>query len=311
MITTPPQGYKISTHAPHARRDYAKTLCDVSHYVFLLTRLMRGATFSIRLLLAPYSSFLLTRLMRGATITPFCITKHCLISTHAPHARRDNWLQKNTMPSLHFYSRASCEARRQCRNGAILFDHFYSRASCEARHLIYGNDLVFINFYSRASCEARRKITVTPAQGTTFLLTRLMRGATLPEYQLKRNPPISTHAPHARRDVYIHAIAEPGEFLLTRLMRGATKPWAIEDLLELISTHAPHARRDFTMDRHVHVGFHFYSRASCEARRDKQLHWRHTDNFYSRASCEARPGFSHPHDFKKQFLLTRLMRGAT
>ena len=56
----------ISTHAPHARRD-KMIICDIMCLnVFLLTRLMRGATKALK----TARSFL-------------------RISTHAPHARRD------------------------------------------------------------------------------------------------------------------------------------------------------------------------------------------------------------------------------
>ena len=59
----------ISTHAPHARRDY-----------FLISRPLKGEI------------FLLTRLMRGATSEPNMVNVGANISTHAPHARRDLYI---------------------------------------------------------------------------------------------------------------------------------------------------------------------------------------------------------------------------
>ena len=71
-----------------------------------------------------------------------------------------------------------------------------------------------------------------------------MRGATVATDGADLSLTISTHAPHARRDVAITA-----------------KTPAIT-----ISTHAPHARRDDYVERLVVEKIHFYSRASCEAR---------------------------------------------
>ena len=122
----------------------------------------------------------------------------------------------------------------------------------------------------------------------TFLLTHLMRGAT----------------------VYSFSWRYSFEFLLTHLMRGATHrvPQLIlrsnfysrtscearrySDLcvfsLVAISTHAPHARRDaFGISKKYHV-VHFYSRTSCEARRQLWFDTAAHGNFYSRTSCEAR-----------------------
>ena len=120
--------WKISTHAPHARRDllnfyrcgksreisthapHALLVDEGDAITFQLTRLMRGATHSGQTLSAKYS-FQLTCLLRGATISDFFLLQSWLfqltrpmrgatipaemeggfidISTHAPHARRD------------------------------------------------------------------------------------------------------------------------------------------------------------------------------------------------------------------------------
>ena len=123
--------FVISTHTPLARRDCPDSAANVHPYLFLLTRLLRGVTAAVFLLLC-FRKFLLTRLLRGVTrrLSPcfhplsFLLTRllrgvtcwllRCgriqIISTHTPLARRDRphiilkFLRKN------FYSHASCEA---------------------------------------------------------------------------------------------------------------------------------------------------------------------------------------------------------
>ena len=78
-------------------------------------------------------------------------------------------------------------------------------------------------------------------------------------------------------------------FLLTRLLRGATDYRYKPSIVTGISTHAPLARRDLCVARYEHTYQHFYSRASCEARR-----------IFSAITLNL-----------LTFLLTRLLRGAT
>ena len=57
--------------------------------------------------------------------------------------------------------------------------------------------------------------------------------------------PISTHTPHARRDLcQINQNRRAIQFQLTRLMRGVTVHDLGNVLVLHISTHTPHARRD-------------------------------------------------------------------
>ena len=157
----------------------------------------------------------------------------------------------------------------------VRFYDFYSHASCEARHTRQSQAFNAADFYSHASCEARqtscsffcldqRISTHTPLarrdpdflnsllSGTSFLLTRLLRGATEKNDDVAKRNFISTHTPLARRDpTASRAIMQNLKFLLTRLLRGATD--------------RPVCRR--TDERH------FYSHASCEARQP----W-HPDN---------------------------------
>ena len=120
---------------------------------------------------------------------------------------------------------------------------------------------------------------------------------------------ISTHTPHARRDLKSQPHKRIAQFLLTRLMRGVTgqpqhdnlpilisthtpharrdRPVALLSTTPMISTHTPHARRDPQRQR-----FPVYCQISTHtphARRDS--HTPSSDvsvcNFYSHASCEA------------------------
>ena len=77
-----------------------------------------------------------------------------------------------------------------------------------------------------------------------FQLTRLMRGVTAEMTAFKSEISISTHTPHARRDL-----------LITRLKSSAVS----------ISTHTPHARRDCVLDEILAAHDDFNSHASCEA----------------------------------------------
>ena len=125
-------------------------------------------------------------------------------------------------------------------------------------------------------------------------------------------PKISTPTPLSRRDdwqrrdwahswhFYSHASCEARPphsldlssafpFLLPRLLRGATTKHNLSAKRLRISTHAPLARRDMPALFCIQSYMDFYSRASYEAR---QLRRQRSKS-------------------AKQFLLTRLMRGAT
>ena len=236
---------------------------------FLLTRLLRGATRAepyhiSHILISTHtplarrdthwphgisiqSSFLLTRLLRGATVARYIMKKHLGISTHTPLARRDHLKLCSNLHLLHFYSHASCEARRST---GLLSSSIQS--------------------ISTHTPLARRDngTTVIVMDVSRFLLTRLLRGATAIFFQFISPEHISTHTPLARRDFleaflccltvhfyshascearpksvnfpssvinfYSHASCEARlqknaklqterKFLLTRLLRGATE----------------------------------------------------------------------------------------
>ena len=62
----------ISTHTPHARRDYGHDSRIGNVLEFQLTRLMRGVTEHI-VFFTKFRQFQLTRLMRGVTECIICI----------------------------------------------------------------------------------------------------------------------------------------------------------------------------------------------------------------------------------------------
>ena len=143
-------------------------------------------------------------------------------------------------------------------------------------------------FYSHASCEARLNFLRFPLLGLVFLLTRLLRGATLfyvcpavsAEFLLTRL---------LRGATQLHAAgARARKFLLTRLLRGATtvgrdKIKSIPFLLTRLLRGATSITETAVNDTR-----HFYSHASCEARRKRRICDQLLGNFYSHASCEAR-----------------------
>ena len=101
-----------------------------------------------------------------------------IISTHAPHARRGRNNGLNAAVNINFYSRASCEARRNRTSNRIRQRNFYSRASCEARlsealELIAATRFLLTRLMRGAAAGGNRTVKTTMG----FLLTRLMRGA--------------------------------------------------------------------------------------------------------------------------------------
>ena len=101
----------ISTHTPLARRDLNLLFHDLINFLFLLTRLLRGATTTFHVKFSTTIQFLLTRLLRGATAAG----------------------STTSFETLYFYSHASCEARLILIDVKRVTINFYSHASCEAR----------------------------------------------------------------------------------------------------------------------------------------------------------------------------------
>ena len=105
------------------------------------------------------------------------ILRH-IISTHTPHARRDDRLTGNK--NAYSISTHTPHARR---------DGIENRLPKNLH-----------NFNSHASCEARQKLCDNMSAAFQFQLTRLMRGATSRCRICQSVCSISTHTPHARRD---------------------------------------------------------------------------------------------------------------
>ena len=139
--------------------------------------------------------------MRGATTTKFSSWLTGLISTHTPHAGRDDLGNGKRMTYDDFYSHAPCGARLAPLAPQFHPNDFYSHAPCGARPAVSqhfrvvgiisthtphaGRDWSFAAcksccsyFYSHAPCGARRFFSL------------LCSVCTL----------ISTHTPHAGRD---------------------------------------------------------------------------------------------------------------
>ena len=139
--------------------------------------------------------------MRGATSTTPDSLSVSAISTHAPLARCDyaTEAQVNTCYG-NFYSRTSCEVRLGSVSTTETTTHFYSRTSCEVRRDLVNFVAQAGNFYSRTSCEVRHNCVRCFILYIRFLLTHLLRGAT----------------------VMTTLISSITKFLLTHLLRGAT-----------------------------------------------------------------------------------------
>ena len=103
-----------------------------------------------------------------------------VISTHTPHARRDPFIFLSASSEYNFNSHASCEAwHPPVSVGGSRRGHFNSHASCEAWLLAFKIHWLTIRFQ----------------------LTRLMRGVTYYLQHIPSQKNISTHTPHARRDI--------------------------------------------------------------------------------------------------------------
>ena len=168
----------ISTHAPHAGRDFVGNGGTDICCAFQLTRPMRGAT---------------KRYLRR------CL--HNGISTHAPHAGRDMNLRLHPHKPANFNSRAPCGARpcsfthstcalafqltRPMRGATPKFfpERLKQFISTHAPHA--GRDTAHrsvsrsvLHFNSRAPCGARLDCAFQTLGYPKFQLTRPMRGAT-------------------------------------------------------------------------------------------------------------------------------------
>ena len=145
--------------------------------------------------------FLLTRLLRGATFVCMKYGIYCIISTHTPLARRDFLLLRILMALLSFLLTrllrgATCillilisiiqflltrllRGATACCDGSLDAElHFYSHASCEARPLPKPLKIIFNQFLLTRLLRGATKYHDYFTSALPFLLTRLLRGAT-------------------------------------------------------------------------------------------------------------------------------------
>ena len=145
------------------------------------------------------------------------------VSTHAPHARCDQYIPNGLTYSMRFYSRTSCEVRPIADH--IIDDgmSFYSRTSCEVRRRYRIQSKQKCSFYSRTSCEVRL-IFLSVIIGSSVVSTHAPHARCDEDgTEDGGETEVSTHAPHARCDIKLLRIKlDRLWFLLTHLMRGAT-----------------------------------------------------------------------------------------
>ena len=134
--------------------------------------------------------------------------------------------------------------------------NFYSRASCEARREELSELEAMMNFYSRASCEAR--LELPGCGGDDEISTHAPRVRRDEDWEeLKPAEKISTHAPRVRRDqcgwnpFVIHRISTHAP-RVRRDQKTINNP-----LIKRISTHAPRVRRDFPDSKERPRGLQF------------------------------------------------------
>ncbi len=146
------------------------------------------------------------------------------ISTHTPLARRDlkvlGFRRQNIISTHTPLARRDLITSMKSTKSRISTHTPLARRDQSISHQF----TCFQNFYSHASCEARLFTILQFPPIYTFLLTRLLRGATSTLIICRKRCTISTHTPLARRDSYN---------LIDSLPLGC------------ISTHTPLARRDY------------------------------------------------------------------
>ena len=84
-----------------------------------------------------------------------------LISTHAPHARCDFDKVNVNDIDYNFYSRTSCEVRRNICYGLDMADLFLLTHLMRGATWLHGWKRDSEHFYSRTSCEVRQKLDLS------------------------------------------------------------------------------------------------------------------------------------------------------
>ena len=104
--------FTISTHTPHAGRDANDLDILAIDGIFLLTRPMRGATGTTMEMIQNAYHFYSHAPCGARPYIGLRTYLHFYISTHTPHAGRDDALPSIAQTGMHFYSHAPCGARR-------------------------------------------------------------------------------------------------------------------------------------------------------------------------------------------------------
>ena len=189
----------ISTHTPHARRDY---LLFVFPFPFVHFNSHASCEAWPYLIDQDKSilRFQLTRLMRGVTSIRTGLLIHSIISTHTPHARRDNSIITVILNVHNFNSHASCEAWLD-KLYTWLYNIKISTHTPHARRDIKGWFSIKFSIISTHTPHARRDHSFShlPLQSKISTHTPHARRDYVQEYEKNKNK-ISTHTPHARRD---------------------------------------------------------------------------------------------------------------
>ena len=236
---------KISTHAPHTRRDllqekYLEQADDfysrASHEARLQFLPFAYTSFPISTH-APHTrrdgdkemtkdyavEFLLTRLTRGATSAPIApaMKWEFLLTRLTRGATQTNHTSQCTAQFL--LTRLTRGATVETSKILAMRTNFYSRASHEARPGGQCVNLHILDISTHAPHTRRDPIAMNVVT-TTNISTHAPHTRRDEERQKKTNEwRISTHAPHTRRDHlkrYKKSLTK--KFLLTRLTRGAT-----------------------------------------------------------------------------------------
>ena len=212
-----------------------------------------------------------------------------IISTHAPLARCDEKIRTAyELKSISTHAPlARCDTDGEIIRMLKQISTHAPLARCDENHRRGSEN--HLNFNSRTSCEVRRNPVLQHCTRKEFQLTHLLRGATSGDRAEILQQRISTHAPLARCDSKIPAIAPATAISTHAPLARCDVPCACGCGTMIISTHAPLARCDTSIWTTGCGASNFNSRTSCEVRRKRRL--------WAGALCE--------------FQLTHLLRGAT
>ncbi len=172
------------------------------------------------------------------------------ISTHTPHAGRNHCESILNNVSIRIFQ-LTRPMRGATNAGRLIMSesaNFNSHAPCGAQPSPLLHFLCQIqNFNSHAPCGAQLTRPAISPSASQFQLTRPMRGATDDVQQMYHmEHPISTHTPHAGRNVLCLSLQNIHEYFNSHAPCGAQLLRMNQEgeVLIKISTHTPHAGRN-------------------------------------------------------------------